>query len=81
MTSSESDEFAAVSLRAAWLLAEQLDDALDALEGMAVTHMYTDDPDVFDHLHMATYSFACEVLIKCRPEKWRWKPTGMVRIR
>lgn len=54
------------------------DHALDALEGMVTAHLGNDEGSV-DHWNMMANVYACDVLVRYRPERWRATDGGIER--
>lgn len=58
-----------------------LDEALDALEVMVEQYMPETAPEGgYDHLFMSAGEAATDVLVKCRPDRWRAVVRGVERI-
>lgn len=53
-----------------------LEEALDALEGMAWQYLTYEDDGTLHHAFMSAGETACDVLCHLRPERWAETPDG-----
>lgn len=57
-----------------------LDEALDALEMMVEQYMPRHPEGWYDHVFMSAGESAADVLVKCRPDRWRAVVRGLERV-
>lgn len=74
----EYDDALETAQAAACQLLADRDNVLEALENMVTFHLGTDDGTV-DHGNLTANMYACDMLVRYRPDRWRETPGGIER--